>query len=290
MKRILLTGLALTFVACSSPPKNEGPAWIHQPTRVVDNGYIVYVGMAHGFNAERAQFKAEGLALEDLANECSIVPKGTRIEDRYLTKDGESHHPEDVAYVKLALEFQECEGAKRAIDPSDIRKVANVSFTEQLKKYQDLSETGEMPDPQQVAQVTPPDQTAPPPERQAGWDDTTHFYAMRQYVAYQKEVVVLAPPTAYAPNTPATTQFVSQVQPASQQIAGIQSRSPVIAKGAYSSLPQRPVMARPASLAPPVARAAPAVKPPAGYQRNYSSQNRSGQPAKRGRGRRRREN
>src|SRR6202042_1536036 len=111
-----------------------------QPTRTVDNGYIVYVGAVEDISSERAQFKAEGLALEDLANECSMIPKGTRIEDRYMAKGDH----DSTAYVKLALEFQECDQARHAVNPDDIRKVANVAFTDQLKKYQDLEATGEM--------------------------------------------------------------------------------------------------------------------------------------------------
>jgi hypothetical protein len=249
---ILISTFALA--ACSSAPK--APDWTTRPTREVDGGYIVYIGTGEASNPDRAQFKAEGQALEDLANECSLIPKGARVEDRYVQK--EDH--ESKAFVKLALEFQECEEAKRTNDPENIQKLASVPFTEQLKRYQDLMETGDMPDT--VAQVTPPSEMAPPPTRAAGWDDRTHFFVMRQYVAYQKEVVVLAPPNYYAANAPAAKQFTTFVQPTADQIHGIQEKAPALRTQAYSQIPNKPAVARPVALAPKP-RAMSQIHPPA---------------------------
>src|SRR6185312_16331964 len=128
---ILTCAIGLLLTSCSSEQKPTAPPWTHGATRVVDNGYIVYVGVGHAPDPDRAQFKAEGQALEDLANECSMIPKGTRFEDRYSEKE----EYETTAYVKVALEFQECDTAQRSLDPSEIRKLANVNFTEELKKY-----------------------------------------------------------------------------------------------------------------------------------------------------------
>jgi hypothetical protein len=105
--RITLLISTILLTACSSAPK--APEWTQHPTREVDGGYIVYIGVGEASNPERAQFKAEGQALEDLANECTMIPKGTRIEDRFVEKN--DHFSK--AYVKLALEFQECEQASR---------------------------------------------------------------------------------------------------------------------------------------------------------------------------------
>jgi hypothetical protein len=257
---VFLTTLAAAIAAgvsgCSSAPKV--PEWTQQPTRQVDGGYIVYIGVGEASNQDRAQFKAEGLALEDLANECTMIPKGTRIEDRFVQK-GEH---ESKAYVKVALEFQECEQARHTNEPVEIQKIASVPFTEQLKKYQDLMETGEMPDKSEVAQVEPPAEMAAPPGRAPGWDDRTHFFVMRQYVAYQKEVVVLAPPNYYATNAPAGKTFAANLQPAADQIHGIQERAPALRTQAWSQVPNRPVVTRPTALAPR-SRIAKPVNPPA---------------------------
>lgn len=239
--RITLLLSTIVLSACSSAPKL--PDWTQHPTREVDGGYIVYIGIGEASNADRAQFKAEGQALEDLANECSMIPKGARIEDRFVQKN----EHDSKAFVKLGLEFQECEQAKRTNDPNEIQKVASAPFTQQLKRYQDLEETGEMPG--EVAQVEPPREMAPPPVRAAGWDDRTHFFVMRQYVAYQKEIVVLAPPNYYAANASATKQFVNTVQPTAEQIHGIQEKAPDLRKQAWSQVPNRPPVTRPAGLA-----------------------------------------
>jgi hypothetical protein len=275
---LLFSGILLS---CSSaPPAPTGPDWIRQPTRIVDGGYIVYIGTATASRPERAQFEAEGLALEDLANECSMIPKGARIEDRYSEKDKK----DSKAWVKLALEFQECEEAKKALDPEAIKKIANVGFTQQLKKYQDLMETGEMP--QEVAEVEPPAEMTPPPAR-GGWNDNTHFFVMRQYVAYQKEVVVLAPPTAYAVNSPASQSFTRGIAPTVEQIHGVEQASPALRGQAWSQVPARPVIARPASLAArPMFRGQ--VRPPGQHGQRGGLRKPMPAPAKKRRGRQRR--
>lgn len=263
IKNAVLLLLALT--ACSSEPKVEKPAWLSQPTRIVDNGYIVYVGSAEDPSPERAQFKAEGIALEDLANECSFVPKGARIEDRYSEKEKYFNK----AYVKIGLEFTECEKAKHANDPAAIKDIANTSFTEQIRRYQDLSETGDMPDPAQYTALQAPTQVEPMPAS-AGMSETTHFYVVRQYVAYQKETVILSPPTMYAANSPETAKFNSAVQPAVAQVQTYQAKNPVLETKpeAWSHIADRPKLTRPGVLK----ASAPATRTP---YKSVSSQKKS---------------
>jgi hypothetical protein len=245
------------LAGCSSAPKVEKPAWISEPTRIVDNGYIVYVGTAEDMNPEKAQFRAEGIALEDLANECSFIPKGTRIEDRYR----ESEKSFTKAYVKIGLEFTACEKAKQSSDPTAIKEIANVAFTEQVRKYQDFSETGTVPDSSDYAELEVPKDLPPVPARTASMNGDTHFYVVRQYVAYQKEVVILSPPTAYAANSVESQHFISAIQPASAQIATYQQANPDLVKKpeAWSKVPNRGLISRPGSLAAPkMMKAAPA--------------------------------
>ena len=61
-------------------------------------------------------------------------------------------------------------------------------------------------------QVEPPNETEQPSSSYGSGDAQMHYYATRQYVAYQKEIVVLSPQTAYQPNTPQTVSFVKVVQ------------------------------------------------------------------------------
>ncbi len=239
---VFLTGL---FASCTSaPPANLAPDWTRQTARSVDNGYIVYVGKVEASRADDAQFKSEGLALEDLANECSMIPKGTRIEDRYLetTKTGYA------ADTKVALEFQQCDEASKAVDPALIRKLANVNFTEQLKKYQDLEETGFRSDDDGSA-ITPPTEITAAPE-QGTWTPATHFYVTRQYVAYQKEIVVLAPASAYTPGSKEEIEFRRAVGPATDQIQGMVQKNPQLkaAPTPWSRISDRPKFVRPAAL------------------------------------------
>jgi hypothetical protein len=239
--------LPLIFLlGCHSEPKRTGPDWVYEPTRIVDNGYIVYVGKGQFSYEDRAQFKAEGLALEDLANECSLIPKGTRIEDRY----SEQLEKETVTYVKIGVEFQECIDAQKTVDPIAIKKIASVNFAEQLKKYQDLEETGEMPEKTEGYEVLPMADVPPAPAQNPNWSSSVHFYAVRQYVAYQKEVVILSPPTAYAPQSVETQHFVSAVQPATNQLQVMEQKDPSLKSQpkTWSQIQDRPKVQRPQNL------------------------------------------
>ena len=258
MGALFVVGLLGLQVGCSSEPLlPPSPGWVSQPTRTVDNGYIVYVGESEASTQSRAQLQAEGVALEDLANECSMVPKGTRVEDRYHVRGKTGSH----VFVKIAVEFQECNEASKSVDPLLIRQIANIQFTEQLKKYQDLEETGDMPDSAAVASITTPSDVPAAPS-QGGMSASIHYYAVRQYVAYQKEVVILSPPTAYQPASVESAHFVTQVQPAVTQVASYQTQDPALKSNpqAWSKLPDRPHMERPAALAPRNARRGTALR------------------------------
>ncbi len=245
--RLLAVVCFLIFTsACSSEPTlPPAPDWTRQASRMVDNGYIVYVGKGEASRADDAQFKAEGSALEDLANECSMVPKGTRVEDRFLitTKTGYT------SYTKVALELQECDEATKATEPQSIRKIANINFTSQLKKYQDLQETGFRTEAQDGEEIEAPTEIAAAPS-QGTSNDHVHFYMTRQYIAYQKEVVVLAPPSAYQPGSKENVLFNQQVVPATQTVASLEQKDPTLktAPTAYHDVPNRPKMERPGSL------------------------------------------
>jgi hypothetical protein len=232
---------------CSSGPKtgpdSGAPAWVGQPARTVDNGYIVYVGTGEDRTPERARFKAEGMAEQDLANECSFVPKGARIEDHYDTT-AEGQHK---SYAKLAIEFRDCEQAKGALDPAEIRKVANVAMTEQVKKYQEMIGENE----EDLAQndnedVNPAVADTKTPSSPRPIQNPSQFFFVRQVVAYQKQVVILSPPSTYAPGTPQYTQFVSHVTPASSQVQQYEAANPGIKNWprTWSATPRRLNLAR----------------------------------------------
>jgi hypothetical protein len=211
----------------------------------VDNGYIVYTASSEDMEADKALFKAEGQALEDLANECSLIPLGTRIEDRYTKK----YPATNISYIKIALEFQDCEKAKSAQDPESIRRIANVPFTEQLKKYQYFMENGDFAPQTEVADFSipaePPSWQEPVPS--AHPSTPSEYLALRQYVAYQKEVLILSPATSYTPGSPEATKLQNSLISKAQQVAQIQQQNPQVIRSnqTWSSTPNRPPVSRP---------------------------------------------
>src|SRR4051794_40170297 len=107
MRLVTLCFGIFSLAGCAShAPSQDAPAWTQANSRTVDNGFIVYVGHAEAPNADRGEIKAEGVALEDLANECSFIPRGTRVENRYSAPNGEHVA---LAYVQVAVELQECD-------------------------------------------------------------------------------------------------------------------------------------------------------------------------------------
>ena len=233
MIRLGLLICIIAMAGCSSNPNTgatSGPEWIHQSTRNFDNGYIVYVGTGDDTSGDRAQFKAESAALEDLANECSFVPKGARLEDRFERTEGNLHE----AYAKVAVEFQLCEDAKKAIAPDQVKRLANETMTAQIKKYQDMQ--GDQTTAETLASIgdeaegeteisAPSTPSTPTPVRS---NPNFRFFVIRQQVAVEKQTVILAPTTVYEPGTAASAGYMTRVAAASQRVEQIQAARPEI--------------------------------------------------------------
>lgn len=236
----------MVLCSCSSTPKEpEVPAWTHQPARTVDGGYIVYVASSEDRSPEKAHFKAQSVAFEDLANECSFPPKGARTEDTFdIEKTGVLH----TVYVKVAVDYQSCEEAKNAIQPDDIRKLANVAMTDQIKSYQAQYESP----PKAMIEECSTDDGLTPPDSDLDGDDCdvppqtqtvlnsqqaphvtsisspTQYYVVGQQVWYAKQEVILAPPTAYQANSPQTTQFTNQIATPVKQMNTYAAANPAV--------------------------------------------------------------
>ena len=210
MKQNLFIGVAcaLGVVACSSKPAApEGaalPEWARQPTRIVDNGYIVYVESDEDAVKDRARMKAEGLALQDIANECTFVPKGARIEDRFDVKTGPVHQ----SYAKIGLEMQTCEEAKKAGSPEAIRKLADAPMTEEIARYREataqaVAQPDEPSAPTEASREAGPMPTAAPGSAPVA-PSTREYFVAREQIVYVKQSIILAPPTAYPAGAPQT--------------------------------------------------------------------------------------
>ncbi len=241
--------LPFTFLAiaawlapgCSSGPEpaaDVAPAWVHQPSRTVDNGYIIYIGTGEDRTPERARLLAEGQALSDLANECSFAPKGARTEDRYDHVSGILHQ----SYVKVAVDFQSCEEAKGQIQPEEIRKLASVPMTEEIERYHDLvededdlnrdEEAGLSPEAQaELAKTGPPGQYSTSGVAPVRWvvvQNEPSFLIYRQQIAYQKQTVILAPPTQFAPQSPQSQAFAAQMAGPTAQVQSFETAHPIM--------------------------------------------------------------
>jgi hypothetical protein len=225
-----------TLSGCSSTPSGtraEAPAWINQATRTVDNGYIVYVGIGEDNVPERARFKAEGMAIQDLANECSFAPKGTRVEDHYDQPVGVIFR----SYAKVGIAFQDCDDAKAAIQPAEIQKLASAPLTQELKRYQDAVDTPE--DEETVASASEGSGANPMIYRTTPIQNDSGFFVVRQQVAFMKEDVILVPQN-YPPNSPQSQTFVQQVAPAQNSVQTYETAHPVVRTWPQSFSANRP--------------------------------------------------
>jgi hypothetical protein len=212
--------LILLVTGCASKKAAPEPEWIHSATRAVDSGYIVYVATGEDRTLERARFKAESEAISDLANECSFPPKGTRIEDTYDQPNDKGH----LYYAKVGVTFEECEAAKKAVDPSEVKALANLAMTEQVKQYQEM-----------IGQAQPEEGLAPAVASAGSGGGTVYiqnnpqyFYA-RQNIWYQKQVVILAPPNTYVVGAPQTVAYYNRVTPSVTQVQVYERANPAVA-------------------------------------------------------------
>lgn len=196
------------------------PEWTKGPARSVDNGYIVYVEASEDANPDKAKFKAEAAALEDLANECSFIPKEARVEDRYSFKKDHTNQ----AFAKVGIEFQVCDKARKTIEPEEIRKIANVPMTEEVKRYQELLGKPNFEEVADQEIETPPVPAGGPASAQV----SEHFYVVRERVWYFKETVILSPPGTYVAGSPEHTAYVQQVSTGTTALAKYETLHPEV--------------------------------------------------------------
>lgn len=189
---VFLLSAVLMLARCSSTPSVPTPSWVTQPTRTIDAGYLVYVGFGDGVTREQATLNAESAALSDLANECSFVPKGARVEDRF---DRISDNGQFRAAAKIGTTFEECEAAKKADTPEAIKALANEPMNAMVKHYQETYFAD---------QVTDSAPTDP--------DDDEAYLASRQQLVWQKQQVIFAPAGTYVPGSVAYNDVVVRIR------------------------------------------------------------------------------
>ncbi len=222
MKNSLALVCTIALTACAGTPTSSSPDWIRAPSRTVDAGYIVFVGTGDDPAPEKSSFKAEAQAVQDVANECSFAPKGTRIEDHYQAKSGHT----TLTYAKVSISFVDCDAAKGSNDPESIKRLASAPLAEQLKRYQDLVYAPAESESEEAGGGGNPMVNATTAPRAISDED--HFFIVRQRVAYLKETIILAPETVYVPSAPQTVAVTQQLSTQSDHLRVYEQENPAV--------------------------------------------------------------
>ena len=145
------------------------------------------VSSAKSNSESSAKFKAEAQALEDLANECSFVTKGTHLEDQLTKRDGD----QTIVFVKLVVERTLCEEAKRSIKTQEIQRLSNFGYAEQILKNQFENENKiifKSPPPNAKQKV----ELILAAEHSSIIRDDGDFFMARQQIAFLKQAILLS--------------------------------------------------------------------------------------------------
>jgi hypothetical protein len=265
---VFLTGCKSTAPNAGDPPQTP---WYNEAPRQLEGERLVFTGNASAVDSANATFRSEGMALEDMANECSLVPRSAHVDKRYT----ERGTYEITVYTRVSVPAKECEDARQALNPSSIRAYAQPLLNAQLKRYQDYEEFGVIP-AANPKPVEVPGEVPSLPERDSHWDETLYYYVLRQGVMYEKQVVILTPENSFAPFSPAGKAFAAALEPALQELESMLANNPSLKQKAmaWSQLPEHPRLARPSVLSkkpepppkvPPRKHGGPVRPPKAGW-------------------------
>ncbi len=187
LKPILLWAFA-SYSLCSCSSLGIGNrTWTEQAGRNYENQNLVIVGSAISSDESTAKFKAEAQALEDLANECSLIPRGTHLEDQFMKRvENQSQF-----FVKVVIDLKLCEEAQKSVKASEIEKLANLGYTEQVLKSQIQSEK------EMNFKVAPPGadkkiEMILNAEQPSVIRDDSDFFMARQQIAFLKQASLFA--------------------------------------------------------------------------------------------------
>lgn len=223
MKSSSLMFLVLLLSSCSSAPSastssggtTAAPAWASLPARNLDGDRLSFLGTGEDRDQANARTKAEAMALQDLANECSLVPNSTEVrKERYEETVGILYR--DFAQVSVSL--ADCQKARNALSVSQIKDRASPGLSAAVDHYQT---TYDAPEPMELKPLV---------AGRAITDDTDLFVA-RQQLALAKQRAVL---------TSATASEFSAMPKVSQAIAGYEEARPLIERGNQAFSTDRP--------------------------------------------------
>lgn len=207
---LLFLTCAVFFVGCQSPPPAPHDEFhrdlTQAPRRAIEGHQLVFVAIGEDRFSERARFLAESAAFEDIANECSLIPNGAKLEG--VQEKAESTESR-IFYARAVVDRQACEEAKKAVKPEQIRLLADAALTEQMKKYQDI--VGEVNDPASVLQAA----ILKRPIR-----DEAALMNVRQQIVYQKQKMVSDPGATVSPQLQSLMTIVANFEKANPRLAG----------------------------------------------------------------------
>lgn len=197
-------------MACASHSiVGQNKAWTDQLGRSFESKNLVIVSTALGSTAASAKFKSEAKGLEDLANECSFVPKGTHIEDEVTQKS----YDQFIVFSKIVIEEKFCETGKRLLQLAEIEQMANLGYTEQILKNQLQSEKPVVQPPvsSKLPKLTSATKVPPMSPRQkierllssdeaSVIHDDGDFFMTRQQIAFLKQAILLSAKGLYPKN------------------------------------------------------------------------------------------
>lgn len=219
LKKVSFPFVCLFAASCSSGPGpievKTAPAWTRQPTRTVEGSNLVYLGIGEDRKQQNARTKAEAIALQDLANDCSLIPKGTQIQPEHFEETAGIIYR---CFAVIRVSVQECQASKGALSSKQIRDLANPELTSQVNSYQ---KTYDAPEPEESS----------PLKASNAVSDVAHLFIVRQQVALAKQKMVLSPESMPSPQG---------LPSAIRAIAGFEQANPAIWNGSQAFSTNRP--------------------------------------------------
>ncbi|MCO4755405.1 MAG: hypothetical protein KC478_13060 [Bacteriovoracaceae bacterium] len=126
---ILYSNFALASKPCAEQLDEMGMRWAKKEGRSQAAGWIFFTGKGIGKSQEQSFFRAEGQALSRLAQECRLIHKFVKINERCNEGLGSEH----VAYARVSVRHDNCKTSQT----SDDKKWINTELSTQFSEYKE---------------------------------------------------------------------------------------------------------------------------------------------------------
>lgn len=117
------------------------PNWVGQNSRRKENGRIYFIEkmdlhqMKSASEVAKYIYQVQAYALENIAVECSFIPKSSFVDDQFMKMD----KAEASLYVQVYVDESDCLKAQRMTELDQIKLFANSGYSEQVFKYRNYS-------------------------------------------------------------------------------------------------------------------------------------------------------